>query len=73
MADDDSRHHVTLTPVSRFTRARHLLVSGSADASSKTWDLRVPGQIQAKLVHPNHFEEVCAGFELHLSALAVLS
>ncbi len=37
---------------------RHLLVSGSADASCKTWDLRRLGQLLTKYVHPNHFEEV---------------
>lgn len=38
--------------------ARHLLLSGSADASCKSWDLRRPGDLLTKFVHPNHFEEV---------------
>lgn len=36
---------------------RHLLITGSCDASSKVWDLR-NGETLTKLVHPNHFEEV---------------
>lgn len=44
---------------------RHLLITGSADATCKAWDLRRPGRVLTKFVHPNHFEEVrcleCAG------------
>lgn len=46
-------YHPTFNP-----NPRHLLVSGSADASCKAWDLRHPGQMSTKFVHPNHFEEV---------------
>ena len=50
--------HATWVRTLHMQMDRHLLVSGSADASCKAWDLRHPGQMQTKFVHPNHFEEV---------------
>ena len=37
---------------------RHLLISGSADSTCKAWDLRRPGEVLMRYVHPNHFEEI---------------
>jgi WD40 repeat protein len=36
---------------------RHLLVTGSCDASAKLWDLRTCRTL-TRFPHPNHFEEV---------------
>lgn len=36
---------------------RHLLVTGSCDATCKSWDLRMGRQV-CKYQHPDHFEEV---------------
>lgn len=48
--------------------SRHLLISGSADSTCKAWDLRRPGEVLMRYVHPNHFEEIrsveCVGNRL---------
>jgi WD40 repeat protein len=47
---------------------RNLLISGSADSTCKAWDLRRPGEVLMRYVHPNHFEEIrgveCVGNRL---------
>jgi len=48
--------------------SRYLLISGSADSTCKAWDLRRPGEVLMRYVHPNHFEEIrsveCVGNRL---------